>query len=45
MADLIVPERSVAVAATLAGELRRQVTVFLAEAAPGHAGGERCSIC
>jgi hypothetical protein len=43
MSDLKVPKRRVAVAATLAGGLRRDVTVFLAEAAPGHAGGERLS--
>ena len=43
MVDLTVPKRRVAVTATLAGGFRRQVTVFLAEAAPGHAGGERLS--
>ncbi len=43
MSDLKVPKRRVALAATLAGGLRREVTVFLAEAAPGHSGGERLS--
>ncbi len=43
MADLTVPKRRVSVATTLAGGSRREVTVFLAEAAPGHAGGERLS--
>ena len=43
MSDFRVPKRRVAIAATLAGGLRRDVTVFLAEAAPGHAGGERLS--
>jgi len=43
MSDLAVPKRRVAVAVTLAGGLRRQVAVFLAEAVPGHAGSERLS--
>ena len=43
MSDLKVPKRRVAIAATLVGGLRRDVTVFLAEAAPGHEGGERLS--
>ncbi len=43
VSDFRVPKRRVAIAATLAGGLRRDVTVFLAEAAQGHAGGERLS--
>lgn len=43
MSDFRVPKRRVAMVATLAGGLRRDVTVFLAEAAHGHAGGERLS--
>jgi hypothetical protein len=43
MTDLKVPKRSVAVAVTLAGGSRRDVTLFLAEAVPGHSGGERLS--
>ena len=43
MTDLAVPKRRVAVTATLADGLHREVTVFLAEAAPGHAGGESLS--
>jgi len=43
MSDLKVPKRRLTVASTLADGSRREVTVFLAEAAPGHAGGERLS--
>lgn len=43
MKDLAVPKRQVNVLVTLAGGLRREVVLFLAEAAPGHAGGERLS--
>jgi hypothetical protein len=43
MSDLRVPKRRLTVAATLVDGSRREVAVFLAEAAPGHEGGERLS--
>jgi hypothetical protein len=43
MSDLKVPKRRVIVGATLVDGSRRELTVFLAEAAPGHSGGERLS--
>jgi hypothetical protein len=43
MSELAVPKRRVALAVTLSGGLRREVTVFLSEAVPGHAGAERLS--
>ncbi len=43
MTDLRVPKRRVAVEIVLPGGAARRVTVFLADAAPGHGGGERLS--
>ena len=40
---LAIPKRRVGVVVTLAAGLRRNVTLFLAEAVPGHAGAERVS--
>lgn len=41
MDELRVPKRRVAAEVLLAGGLRRRIVLFLAEAAPGHAGPER----
>jgi hypothetical protein len=43
MSDLTVPKRRLPVTVTLAGGMRRDVVLFLAEGASGHGGGERLS--
>jgi hypothetical protein len=43
MDDLRVPKRRVEAEVLLAGGATRRVAVFLADTAPGHAGGERLS--
>jgi hypothetical protein len=43
MSDLAVPKRRLPVTVTLAGGMRREVVLFLAEGVPGHGGSERLS--
>jgi len=43
MSDLTVPKRRLPVTVTLAGGMRREVILFLAEGVSGHEGGERLS--